>query len=75
MTPLVSTVLRCSVGDSQVLRRYCRRQTRKALREKCAYVSRAGEIGETQVDDRLTWLPPGMAEPLVIDVARLFASP
>ena len=45
------------------------------LREKRAYVSRAGEVGETQVDDRLTWLPPGMAEPLVIEVPRLFALP
>lgn len=45
------------------------------LREQCVYVSPAGEAEQLRVDDRLTWLPPAMTDPLVIDVPRLFALP
>jgi Uma2 family endonuclease len=42
------------------------------LEEQCVLVSRQGTTRDTRYATRLTWHPPEMAEPLVVDVARLF---
>jgi len=45
---------------------------RADLRERCVFVSRPGERGEIQCDDRLVWHAPERAEPLVVEVPALF---
>jgi Uma2 family endonuclease len=42
------------------------------LDEKCVLVSREGAPRDVRHAERLSWHPSEMAEPLVIDVARLF---
>lgn len=45
------------------------------LRDKCAFVSLVGASRETRIENRVTWLPPGMAEPMVLELPPLFAPP
>jgi Uma2 family endonuclease len=42
------------------------------LDERCILVSRAGAPRDVRHAEKLVWQPPEMAEPLVIEVARLF---
>ncbi|HSB53978.1 MAG TPA: Uma2 family endonuclease [Gemmatimonadales bacterium] len=41
------------------------------LRDRCVFVSRTGTT-EVRHDDHVTWLAPGMSEPMVLPVADLF---
>jgi Uma2 family endonuclease len=45
---------------------------RADLFDRCIEVTRRGEVGATRYDDRLTWQPPEMPEPLVIDIPAVF---
>jgi len=47
---------------------------RADLRDGCIEVTRRGEATTTRYADHLTWHPPEMPEPLVIDIPAVFES-